>query len=331
MAKELPSGARWLRTRQSSVIARGQALDLGLDAESIRNRVRYGDWQRLQRGVYATYTGAPDREALLWAALLRAGAGATLSHYTAAERHGLLSRPAQLIHVTVPAIRNPQRYGKIPGVVVHRTNSVFAARHPAMAPPCTRLEDTVLDLIRISDGFDAGFDWVCKAVGGRLTTPDRLLTTLRGYKRFPARRETELMLGYAAEGILSWLELEWVIGVERPHGLPSARRQVRITQDSGNRYLDNLYDGYLVCVELDGRAAHPESAQRRDNARDRWNLVHEKLITMRFRVPDLTSEAGTCKAAAEVASVLNDRRHDMGSDAHPVGHPCRPGCPVQRK
>ena len=43
----------------------------------------------MHRGVYADFTGAPTREAQLWAALLRAGPGAVLSHWTAAERHGL--------------------------------------------------------------------------------------------------------------------------------------------------------------------------------------------------------------------------------------------------
>jgi hypothetical protein len=139
------------------------------------------------------------------------------------------------------------------------------------------------------------------------------------------------MLGYAAEGILSWLELEWVVGVERPHGVPAARRQVRIRQGSGNRYLDNLYEEYLVCVELDGRAAHPESEQRRDNARDRWNLVHEKIITMRLRVPDLADQEHKCAAAADLVSVLNDWRPGMGHLVRPVGRPCGPGCPVPQK
>jgi len=334
MAKELPSPAQWVVSRQSSVLARSQALDLGLDKQTVRNRVRYGDWQRLQRGVYATFTGEPNREAQLWAALLRAGADATLSHYTAAERHGLLSKVSQSIHIMVPAIRNPERCGKIPGVVIHRSDSVLSTRHPAMAPPCTRIEDTVLDLIRIAGTFDAKFDWVCKAVGSQLTTPGRLLAALSQRKRFPGRREVQLMCGYAAEGIMSWLELEWVIGVERPHGLPAARRQVRVRQGSGNRYLDNLYEKYRVCVELDGRAAHPESEQRRDNARDRWNLVHEKIVTMRFKVLDLYDQPRKCVAAADLSSVLNDSvPHEYPTSEFPrvpVGYPCGAQCPVGR-
>jgi very-short-patch-repair endonuclease len=328
MAKAVSSDVPGLALGQGRVLAGLQARGLGLDKHTVRNRVRYGDWQRLHRGVYATYTGEPDREARLWAAILRAGENAALSHFTAAERHGMLKNPSHLIHVMVPAIRNPERCGKIPGVVIHRSNAVFNTRHPAMTPPCIRIADTVLDLISVSRTPDAKFDWVCRAVGGRLTTPERLLEALTARKRFAGRRDVELMLGHADEGILSWLEREWMTGVEQPHGLPAARRQARVRQYTGNKYLDNFYAGYQVCVELDGRAAHPESEQRKDNARDRWNLVHENIVTMRFRVPDLTNQRGKCAAAADLAAVLNGRR--TAGTQEEVGRPCGPECPVGR-
>lgn len=330
MTNKDSSGVQELAVSQGRVLAGSQTRGLGLGKESVRNRVRYGKWQRLRRGVYATYTGEPGRESQLWAAILRAGQDATLSYYTAAERHGLLSKPSQSIHITVPAIRNPERCGKIPGVVIHRSNSVWRTCHPTMTPPCTRVEDTVLDLISVSKTFDAKFDWVCRAVGNRVTTPERLLLSLEERKRFPGRREVEHMLGYAAEGISSWLELEWAVGVERCHGLPAARRQVRVSQDTGSKYLDNLYEDYGVCVELDGRAAHPEREQGRDNARDRWNLAREKIVTMRFRVPDLHDQQRKCAAAADLVSVLNDHRPASGGHAGPVGRPCGPECPVAR-
>ena len=50
-----------------------------------------GRWRRLHSGVYAAFTGPPDRAPVLWAAVLGAGPRAVLSHQTAAELHGLLS------------------------------------------------------------------------------------------------------------------------------------------------------------------------------------------------------------------------------------------------
>src|SRR5207248_5146337 len=69
---------------QAAAIARRQGQDVGVDPETMRTRVRSGRWQRLQRGVYAAFSGDPVRETVLWAALLRAGPGAVLSHQTAA-------------------------------------------------------------------------------------------------------------------------------------------------------------------------------------------------------------------------------------------------------
>ena len=75
------------------------------------------------------------------------------------------------------------------------------------------------------------------------------------------RTEIETALNDAGEGMLSWLERRYVRGVERSHGLPTASRQARVRHEGGNRYLDNLYEAYRLCVELDGAVAHP--AERR--------------------------------------------------------------------
>src|SRR6516165_4560583 len=140
----------------------------------MRNRIRNGRWQRLQRGVYASFSGEPSRETILWAALLRAGPHAVLSHQTAAERHGLIDEPSSLISITVPATSHPGRRARIPGVVIRRSDAILRTRHPAMLPPCTRVEDTVLDLIEIADTFDDAYMWICRAIGRRRTTADRV-------------------------------------------------------------------------------------------------------------------------------------------------------------
>jgi very-short-patch-repair endonuclease len=260
----------------------------------------------------------------MWGALLRAGPGAVFSHQTAAELQGFLHRPSPAIHVTVPADRHPARWSTIPGVVIHRSSVLESTRHPVSSVPCTKVEDTVLDLVSVSESFDEKFDWISRALGERLTTPDRLFEALERRRKFPDRRAAMLALGYAREGIMSWLELQWVTGVERPHGLPTALRQVRVRQATGNRYLDNLYEEYRVCVELDGRAAHPEADRRRDNARDRWNLTYERVATMRFDTESLHGQQRKCVAAAEVAKVLREsiHDHDRRSNGTIVGHPC---------
>jgi len=191
-----------------------------------------------------------------------------------------------------------------------------------MTPPCTRIEHTVLDLIEASANFDEAYDWICRAIGRRRTTAGRLRAAMDARLKMRWRRDIELALGDAGEGALSLLELRYVRGVERPHGLPAAKRQARVKQETGNRYLDNLYEEYRACVELDGTAAHPQDEQWRDKDRDRWNAVHEKIDTIRVGFPGLRDQRSQCETAAEVAKWLSSRGPE-------TGHPCRRAlCPL---
>ena len=285
---------------QADAVARRQGAVLGIDPDTMRNRLRSGRWQRLQWGVYATFSGEPSRETMLWAALLRAGPDAVLSHHTAAERHGLIDKPSPLITITVPSVRHPAQV-KIPGVVVHRSNSILRTRHPTMLPPCTRVEDTVLDLIQVSRSFDDAYAWICRAIGRRRTTADRIRQAMDDRKKMRWRGELEAALDDAGDGAMSLLEYRYVHRVERSHQLPAARWQARIGQGTGHRYLDNLYEEYGLCVELDGTAAHPADEQWRDKRRDNANAV-SGIITLRFGLLDLGDRR--CETAAAVATVL---------------------------
>jgi very-short-patch-repair endonuclease len=302
---------------QADAIARRQSAEVGIGQDRMRNRMRSGRWQRLQRGVYAAFSGEPSRETVLWAALLRAGPDATLSHQTAAERHGLIDEPSSLITITVPASRHPAQ-AKIPGVTIHRSDAILRTRHPAMLPPCTRVEDTVLDLIQLAATFDDAYAWICRAIGRRRTTPDRIRIAMAARKKMRWRKEIAAALGDAADGALSVLEYRYVHRVERPHGLPVARRQARIRHGTGNRYLDNLYAEYGVCVELDGTAAHPADEQWRDKRRDNANAVNG-LVTLRFGLLDLGERR--CETAASVAALL--RRHGWTGSPRACGGACK--------
>jgi very-short-patch-repair endonuclease len=173
-----------------------------------------------------------------------------------------------------------------------------------MLPPCTRVEDTVLDLIEVAHTFDDAYMWICRAIGRRRTTADRIRRAMDARKKMRWRREIAIALGDAEGGALSVLEYRYVHRVERPHGLPVARRQARIRQSTGNRYLDNLYEEYEVCVEIDGTAAHPAEEQWRDKRRDNANTVGG-LVTLRFGLLDLGEHR--CETAAAVASLLHRR------------------------
>ena len=73
---------------QAGVISRQQACAAGMSTTRIVNKLRSMRWQQLQQGVYATFSGTPDRAARLWAVTLRAGPRAALSFRTAAVLYG---------------------------------------------------------------------------------------------------------------------------------------------------------------------------------------------------------------------------------------------------
>jgi hypothetical protein len=151
-------------------------------------------------------TGSLGREAQLRAALLRAGPGAELSYYTAAERHGLTDEVSGLIHVTVSNRRNPARRTRIHGVRIHRSDVILRSAHPAKTLPVTRVEDTVVDLINDAVTFRAAYQWICTAIGRGKTTPRRLLETVATRGRVKWRKDINVVLENSADGALSWLE-----------------------------------------------------------------------------------------------------------------------------
>jgi len=318
MPRELSSAARELLTLQSGVISRIQALELGLRADQVRGRLRAGSWQQLHWGVYAAFTGPPPREAQLWAALLRSGTGAVLSHQTAAELHRLTGGTTA-IHVTVPYAR---RVRGATGLILHRSTRISAARHPVLLPPRTRVEETVIDLTQTARTYDEAVDWLCRACGGRFTTPAHLQEALGQRKK--ARFRGELMAGLAAvaDGAHSNLELRYVRAVERPHGLPAARRQAPVMLGRARRYLDNLYEEYGVAVELDGQIAHRAEDRWRDRHRDNA-LCGAGIIALHYSWGDVTRRG--CEVAAEIATIL--RGHGWPGAPRPCGR----GCPVRHR
>jgi very-short-patch-repair endonuclease len=317
MTANLPEDCRQLIELQRGVLARWQAPDVALKPTAIDSLLRSGRWRPLQRGVYAAFTGEPGREAELWAAVLRAGPHAVLSHQTAAELDGLTSRRSEAIHVTVP---DGKHVRQISGIRLHRSERLTEARHPSRTPPRTRVEETVLDLTQTARNIDGAFGWLCQACGSRLTTPELLITALEKRGKVRWRCILRGALADIDDGALSVLEVHYVRDVERPHGLPRARRQAQMARSSGRIYLDNLVDRYRTCIELDGKAAHPLADRWRDIARDNTSAA-EGLTTLRYGWADVAQHP--CQTAAQIAAVL--RRRGWPGQPTPCGRSCPSG------
>lgn len=303
-----------LLARQRGVLSRQQALALGLTDGAIVARLDAGHWQRLHRGVYATFNGEPGRPAWLWAAVLRTAKPAVLSHATAAELNGFAGPPVSAIHLTVPSGSPAAPHD---GIVLHYSRRITEICHPALLPPRTRVEDTVLDLAHTARTLDEAFSWIFRACGNRRTTVPKLRAAMQLRPRMRWRTELAEALNLAADGAHSLLEYRYVNRAERPHGLPPGQRQKPVIRTGRRQYQDVGYDPYSLVVELDGEAAHPAAARWRDIGRDNANLA-AGLMTLRYGWADVTERP--CRVAAQVGTVLQ-RRGWTGEL-----HRCKPTC-----
>ena len=315
MSGDLPPELAELVTFQSGIVTASQAAAAGITNELLRSRVRQKRWQRLHRGVYATFSGEPGRQAIFWAAVLYAGEGAMLSHRSAAEADGLSDEPGEVVHVTIPQHR---RVEKSPGILIHRSSRAQHTVHPAKRPPRTRIEETVLDLAHAAATLDDAVGWVTRGLGHRLTTEAKLRASLGQRVRMRHRRHLAELLSADMRGVLSTLEHRYVLHVERPHGLPPAERQAEFQLDGRRRYRDLALKAYRLIIELDGRLAHPADDRWRDIRRDNAGVVGG-TSTLRFGWMDIT--VTPCAVAAQLAEVLSRRGYTESLA-------CSPDCPV---
>jgi very-short-patch-repair endonuclease len=323
------SGLNHLLDHQAGVITRQQALRFGLTRNVIYFRLKRDRWQQLHWGVYATFNGPLSRGSSRWAAVLGAGSRAVLSHQTAAELQGLLAPASpggsrsngygtsKIIHVTVPRGRSPIT---LDGVRVHFSRRVDEARHPVLEPARTRVEETILDLAVTSATATDAVGWVLRGCASRRTTPDRVRAAMELRPRLKWRAELAGAVGDASDGVQSLLEWNYLHNVEEPHGLPTGIRQRRVAAAGTSRYEDVHYRRYGLVVELDGRAAHPETERGKDRRRDNATAA-AGFTTLRYTWAEVTLTP--CKVAAEVGQAL--RRRGWPGELRPCGAGCLAG------
>jgi len=309
MASRLSRESDQLIEFQRGVLARWQAAARKDDLAAIGALVRAGRWQTLYRGVYAAHSGPPAREATLWAAALRCGPWAALSHATAAELDGLADRPSHATHVMIPGQLRVRlcatEFGaERPRIVVHRSARCAVATHPARTPPRIRTEETVLDLVDLAPTFADAFGWMTRACGRRLVTVDQLRDAAALRAKLRWRADVDVALGEITDGVMSNLERGYVRNVERPHRLPKPRRQAQRSQGGPRSYLDNFFEDFGLAVELDGLSAHPAEERWRDIHRDNYHAGYG-ILTLRYSWADIVGRP--CFVAREIARVLTGR------------------------
>jgi hypothetical protein len=240
---------------QHGVAAHAQLIDLGLSSSAIGMWAKRGRLHRVHRGVYAVGHLALTRNGRFMAAVLAAGEGAALSHFSAAVLWRLIDDPGGRVHVTV------EKQRRIGGVIVHES-PLHGQRVRRQGIVVTTVGRTLVDLADVvkkrrtlERAFDEAeylaLDWHEAApIHGRRGSG--LLTSVLAVHE-PGTTRT-----------LSELEERFLALCEK-HGLP--RPEVNISIEG---YLcDFVWREERVIVETDGHAAHgSRRAKERDAARD---------------------------------------------------------------
>lgn len=305
---------------QDGVISRQQAIDCGASEGLLRSMLRRGAWVRLHPGVYVNHNGPLTWRQRAWAAVLGAP-GSALSHQSALTIAGL-GRPGAAIHIAVDRKAHaPERAG----VVVHRCAQLTQRVAGGMRPPRVRVEHAVLDVAGEAPSEVDAIAVLADTVRERLTTASRLHSALDSRQWCKRRRLISGVLTDLNEGTCSVLEHAYLTRVERPHGLPTPRRQAP-TRVGRRGFRDVDYDEWRLIVELDGRFGHDDAHSRdADPERDLDASVFADKESLRLGWGQVIGRP--CSTAGKVAVKLQS----LGWSGTPVRCPnCKAPSPTDK-
>lgn len=280
---------------QHGVITTRQLLALGLTPRQIHYRTQIGRLHHLHHGVYAVGHRPVSPHARALAAVLACGAGAALSHGSAATLWGIRKHWAEPLEVTTTSGR-PR-----PRIKVHRSRTLTrrdVTRHFGI--PVTSPARTVLDVatemtdVGLSRGVNdlrlAGFLSLAELaeVVARHPRPcdaKRLRAQVAHPEQAPTRKEFE-------DAFLLFV---------RRYGLPEPEVNTRVLGHEA----DALFRAHNLVVELDGWRFHSDRAAfESDRDRDA-DLLVAGIATVRVTWKRMTLSPG--REAARLHAILARR------------------------
>lgn len=298
---------------QGGVFTRQQVLELGGQQTVIDRLLRSSEWIRLGQGVY-TSNPTPTFEQYCWAGVLLAGKEhAAVGGRAAGHLLGICRRPRQ---ITI--------WG---GSVQERTSGPWRFRRGKVRdsrgePPRIRTEDAILEACAESPERKS-LDILATALRTGLTIPARLQERLLDSPQLPKRKHVLSLLPDLSRGIQSTLEQLFLVHVEIPHAFPETRRQKSLRKGS---FVDVLFEGFNMIVELDGRLGHDSPAGRfRDAHRDNLHSL-AGYRTLRFGWLDVSLTP--CLVASMVAEMLRQQGWEGPGDGNLMRR-CNRCTPIQ--
>lgn len=279
--------------------------ELGVRDDAIDHAVRAGRLHRVFRGVYAVGHSNIGERGRLRAATLACGAGAVVSHLSAAALLGLLDKGPVVIDV----IADGDRGRHIDGIRFHRVRSPRRDEVGTVAGiPCTSPARTLVDLAGTVG------DWTLRSCFERAAQKKYLDVPAIEASIDPGRRGNRSLRALIdewrkaapiamKERLKSPLEAKVLpLVLARNHPTPLLNAPVEITE--GRIEVDFLWPEYRFVLEADSRDFHATHvAFERDRWRDR-ELMRAGYFTLRVTHRQAETEA---RAIAEtIASRLSN-------------------------
>lgn len=285
-------GNQWqaLAAAQQGILARRQLRALGVDSDTVRNRIAADRWVARSRMVVSTFTGPLDFGQRLWLGVLHAGGDSLVGGLTAAAVQGLRRWEREEVTVLVP---EDLKLEPLAGNAFVRTRrSLLAMRDRTRDLPVCRIEPAVLLYAAYTHSARTAHGVLAATVQQRLTTVARLgswidrMSPLRRAGRF---RDT---LSDFEGGAQSMSEVD-MAALCRECGLPAPRRQSRRRDSSGRiRFTDCewlLPGGIILVLEIDG-AFHMETEHWEDDIVRQRGLVAPNRMVVRCTGRELRDE-----------------------------------------
>ena len=278
-----------LAAGQHGVVSRRQLLAVGISSRQIERRVRGRRLHIVYRGVYAVGHGAVSPMGVWMAAVLAAGEGAALSHWSAATLWRMRQGRGPRSHVT-----SPRRRRKLRTITFHHTKLRADEVTEEQGIPTTTPARTLLDLAPL----------LPSPVLARMVeaAPYGNLSAL--LDRYPRRAGVaKLRQVVATPQPMTRSDLEaTLVEAMREAGLPQPEVNVVIE----GYEVDFLWREHRVIAELDSYVTHGSRlAFERDRQRDR------RLAVAGWRIVRLTDASGLddLKLLLAATSARSPRRH----------------------
>jgi very-short-patch-repair endonuclease len=281
--------------RQDNVVTLEQLIEAGLGRGAIAHRVQARAMQRMHRRVYLIGAAPPSPVARARGAVLAVGAGAVLSHRSAAEMFGLLPEAGGDVDVDVTIVgRNP---GVHPGIRVHRPRALARVDVTAVRGiPVTSIARTICDLAASEPQEDVTRSFQ-EALYRRAVTLRALAAVLA---REPTRKGAALIRELIEDPRLTRSERERrLLGLIDQAQLPKPATNVRLH----GHLVDVLWPEQRLIVEFDGWGAHGHRlAFEKDRKRD------QLLVAAGYRVIRVTDRQLKDEPLAVIARIAQALR-----------------------